>query len=140
MFPHIWSYGCFTPSGRSNVSSSSTLSSKVLSECEDFSLTSDALRRDVHTSLQALFLFLLFLHVQKLTAFLFFFLTWLFAFLCLKFDRDGCFCLFDVVCVGPSRERCGARCVSDTADDTEAWRVPKHPDTFLTPAFEDLLL
>lgn len=32
------------------------------------------------------------------------------------------------------------RCVSDTADDTEAWRVAKHPDTFLTPAFEDLLL
>lgn len=26
--------------------------------------------------------------------FFLFFLTWLFAFLCLKFDRDGCFCLF----------------------------------------------
>lgn len=28
----------------------------------------------------------------------------------------------------------------DTADDTEAWRVVKHLNTFLTPAFEDGLL
>jgi len=39
--------------------------------------------------------------------FFFFFLTLVFAFFCLKFDWDGCYCLFDVVCVGPSRVRCG---------------------------------
>lgn len=76
------------------------------------------------------FFFLLSLHVQKWAAFLFFFdmaicifvfeiwPRWLFLFVCQRW--------FDVVCVGPSRERCGERCVSDTADDTEAWRVAKH--------------
>lgn len=55
----------------------------------------------------------------------------------------GLFCLFASVGLmlfawGPPGSAV-VRCVSDTADDNEAWRV-KYPDTFLTPAFEDLLL
>lgn len=60
--------------------------------------------------------------------------------LCLKLKITKLFvyqCWFDVVCVVPSRVRCVS---SDTADDTEAWRVVKHLNTFLTPAFEDGLL